>query len=89
MRIARLQWLCARGQIIVGRERLPSILVCVLGESLSRIIHQLVGWDKETAIWWAGACELAFHFDYMLFWVRSPFLPAHHGLTHAGPTLRE
>ncbi len=59
MRIARLQWLCARGQIIVGRERLPSILVCVLGESLARIIHQLVGWDKETAIWWAGACELS------------------------------
>ena len=30
------------------------------------MIHQLVGWDKETAIWWAGACEVTFHFDYML-----------------------
>ncbi len=53
------------------------------------MIHQLVGWDKETAIWWAGACELTFHFDWMLFWVRSPFPPAHHGLTHADPTLVE
>ncbi len=34
------------------------------------IIQPLVGWDKETAIWWAGACELTFHFDCMLFWVR-------------------
>ena len=50
---------------------------------------QLVGWDKETAIWWAGACELTFHFDWMLCWVRSPVPPARHGLTHAGPTLRE
>ncbi len=56
---------------------------------LARIIHQLVGWDKETATWWAGACELTFHFDWMLFWVRSPFPPAHQGFTHAGPTLRE
>ena len=55
---------------------------------LTRIIHQLVGWDKETAIWWAGTCELTFHFDYKVLWVRSPFPPAHHGLTHAGPTLR-
>ncbi len=56
---------------------------------LTRIIRKLVGWDKEAAIWWAGACELSFHFDYMLFWVRSPFPPAHQGLTHAGPTLGE
>ncbi len=56
---------------------------------LARIIHGLVGWDKETAIWWAGACELTFHFDWMLCWVRLPFPPAHHGLTLAGPTLRE
>ncbi len=53
------------------------------------MIHKLVGWDKETAIWWAGTSELTFHFDYMLCWLRSPFPPAHHGLTHAGPTLRE
>ncbi len=58
-------------------------------EALTRIIHKLVGWDKATATWWAGACELTFHFDYMLFWVSSPFPPAHHGITHAGPTLRE
>ncbi len=45
--------------------------------ALTRMIHQLVGWDKETAIWWAGACELTFHFDGMLFWERSPFPPAH------------
>ncbi len=56
---------------------------------LARMIHQLVGWNQETTIWWAGVCELTFHFDYMLFWVRSPFPPAHHGLTQAGPTLRE
>ncbi len=30
---------------------------------LTRIIHKLIGRDKETAIWWAGACELTFHFD--------------------------
>ena len=52
------------------------------------MIHGLVGWDKEAAIWWAGACELALHFDWMVFWVRSPFPPAHRGLTHASPTLR-
>ncbi len=23
------------------------------------MIHGLVGWDKEAAIWWAGACELS------------------------------
>ncbi len=44
--------------------------VAAAGPRLARIIHPLVGWDKETAIWWAGACELTFHFDYMLFWVR-------------------
>ncbi len=55
---------------------------------LIRIIHKLVGWDKTTAIWWAGACELTLHFDDPLFWVTSPFPPAHHGLTYAGPTLR-
>ncbi len=59
------------------------------GRGLARMIHQLVGWDKETAIWWAGTCELTFHFDWMLCWVSSPFPPAHHGLTHVGPTLRE
>ncbi len=21
------------------------------------MVHMLVGWDKEAAIWWAGACE--------------------------------
>ena len=56
---------------------------------LTRIVHQLVGWDKGTAIWWAGACELTFHFDWMVCWVRWPFPPAHHGLTHTDPTRRE
>ncbi len=56
---------------------------------LARMIHNLVGWDKQTAIWWAGACELTFPFDWMWCWVRLPFPPAHHGLTHAGPTLLE
>ncbi len=49
----------------------------------------LVGWDKETTIWWADACELTFHFDWMLSCARSPYPPAHHGLTLAGPTLRK
>ncbi len=53
------------------------------------MIHKLVRWDKLTAIWWAGTCELTFHFDLVLFWVTSPFPPAHQGLTHAGPTLCE
>ena len=47
-----------------------------LSYTLAQIIHKLVGWDKETAIWWAGACELTFHFDCVLFWVGSPFPPA-------------
>ncbi len=40
-------------------------------------------------MWWAGACELTFHFDDTLSRLRSAFPPAHHGLTQAGPTLRE
>ncbi len=58
-------------------------------DRLARLTYKLVGWDKETAIWWAGACELTFHLVDMLFCVRLPLPPAHHGLTHAGPTLRE
>ncbi len=72
-----------------GGRSLAATAWQTLQMALTRMIHQLVGWDKETAIWWAGACELTFHFDWMLCWVRSPFPPAHHGLTHAGPTLRE
>ncbi len=55
----------------------PYLSLCIL----SRVIHKLVGWDNETVIWWAGACELTFHFNLMLCWVRSPFPPARHGLT--------
>ncbi len=47
----------------------PCYQVICMGD-LARIIQGLVGWDKETVIWWAGACELTFHFDDMLFWVR-------------------
>ncbi len=76
--IDKLRWL---------RDSIPTN-----SHSLTRRIHVgwdlLVGWDKETSSWWVGACELTFHFDWMVFWVRSPFPPAHHGLTHAGPTLR-
>ena len=68
--------------------RFPTPCASVATCAAARMIHQLVEWDKETAIWWAGACELTFHFDDMLCWVRSLFPPAHHGLTHAGPTLR-
>ena len=57
------QWdLCARANAATPAFKLD--------KALARMIHKLVGWDKETAIWWAGACELTFHFDYMLFWVR-------------------
>ncbi len=52
-------------------------IIIITRSRSGRIIHQLVGWDKETAIWWAGACELTFHFDWMLCWVTSPFPPAH------------
>ena len=74
---------------LYSRKRVVVPGEAVLSPCLTRMIHQLVGWDKETAVWWAGACELTSHFDHMLCWVGLPFPPAHHGLTHAGPTLRE
>jgi hypothetical protein len=47
-------------------------------DSLARIIDELLGWDKETAIRWAGACEVTIPRRNMLNWERLPFPQAHH-----------
>ena len=40
---------------------------CLREILLTRSIHGLAGWNKESTIWWAGACELTCHFDWMVF----------------------
>jgi len=50
--------------------------------------HRSVGWDKETAVWWAGACHRVFCGGNRLFFAKLPFPPAHQQLRHACPTLR-
>jgi hypothetical protein len=49
-----------------------------LGDALAGIIDELVRWDKETAIWWAGACEVMISRRNTLNWLRLPFPQAHH-----------